>query len=98
QTWHGILPQTIVADRFRRLQKVTGLQGPIDDAFTSSFLCVRGTGRAWHENTQKYADGNLKRFQEEWDKYFRGQLPVKDDVEINDDDLGRYHLILFGDP
>ncbi|MFO0841159.1 MAG: hypothetical protein U0797_02020 [Gemmataceae bacterium] len=46
-----------------------GLQGPIDDAFTGPFLCVRGTGTAWHEATERYARANLERFQEEWSRY-----------------------------
>src|SRR5678816_4168342 len=45
--------------------KRPGLQGPIDDAFTERFLCVRGTGKPWNEATQKYADASLKRFAEE---------------------------------
>ncbi len=62
------------------------------------FLCVRGTGKAWHPATQRYADANLKRFQEEWDKFLRGDLPIKDDTEVTDEDFARKHLILFGDP
>ena len=29
---------------------------------------------------------------------FRGDLPVKDDVDVTDDDARTSHLILFGDP
>jgi pimeloyl-ACP methyl ester carboxylesterase len=96
--WHPVLPQRLVIDQVRRLQKAQELQGPIDDAFMGSFLCVRGTGKPWHEATQKYAEANLKRFEEEWSKYLRGSLPVKDDVEITDEDIATKHLILFGDP
>lgn len=77
--------------------KRPGLQGPIDDAFSSPFLCVRGTGTPWNEAVQKQADGALKRFAEEWRIWFRGELPVKDDVQVAPADLRR-HLILFGDP
>jgi pimeloyl-ACP methyl ester carboxylesterase len=97
--WSAVLPQKVATDRARRMQKVTGLQGPIDDAFTDRFLCVRGTGeRPWHSATQKYAEANIKRFAREWDKYLRGELPVKDDVDVTNDDIARKHLILFGDP
>ena len=75
-----------------------GLQGPIDDAFTDAFLCVRGTGKPWHAATQKYADANLARFEAEWSKYLRGRLPIKDDVAVDDADIASKHLILFGDP
>jgi dienelactone hydrolase len=78
--------------------KRPGLQGPIDDAFTTPFLCVRGTGKPWNPTVQKWADADLKRFAYEWDRYFRGELPVKDDTAVTDDDVKRCNLILFGDP
>jgi hypothetical protein len=78
--------------------KRPGLQGPIDDAFTTPFLCVRGTGKAWNPAVQAWSDASLKRFASEWDCYFRGELPVKDDTAVTVDDLRRYNIILFGDP
>lgn len=44
------------------------------------------------------ADANLKRFAYEWHRYFRGELPVRDDTAVTDADVKRYNLILFGDP
>ncbi len=82
----------------QRTDKRPGLQGPIDDAFTTSFLCVRGTGRPWNADVQKYADASLRRFAGEWDHYFRGTLPSKDDVDVTPDDIQTRNLILFGDP
>ena len=96
--WRGVLPQKLFTERQQRPQKITGLQGPIDDAFTDGFLCIRGTGKPWHVETQRYADRNLKRFQAEWSKYFRGQLPIKDDQDVTNEDIATKHLILFGDP
>ena len=78
--------------------KRPGLQGPIDDAFTSPFLCVRGTGRAWHPAVQAWSEANLRRFAAEWHRFFRGELPLKDDTDVTDEDLRRCNLILFGDP
>jgi dienelactone hydrolase len=78
--------------------KRPGLQGPIDDAFTTPFLCVRGTGKAWNPAVGAWADANLARFRHEWQRYFRGELPVKDDQDVTPDDLQRCNLILFGDP
>jgi hypothetical protein len=78
--------------------KRPGVQGPIDDAFTTPFLCVRGTGKPWNPAVQAWADANLKRFAYEWSRYFRGNLPVKDDTAVTDDDIRRCNLILFGDP
>src|SRR5262249_54409639 len=40
--WRGVLPQIVQTDRLRRLQKLSGLQGPLGDAFVDSFLWVRG--------------------------------------------------------
>ena len=46
----------------------------------------------------EYAAASLKRFQTEWAKYMRGDLPVKDDQDVTSEDIADKHLILFGDP
>jgi pimeloyl-ACP methyl ester carboxylesterase len=79
-------------------RKHPGLQGPIDDAFTGPFLCVRGTGSPWNPRLQEWADVRLERFAGEWDKWMRGELPIKGDVDVTSEDIRRYHLVLFGDP
>lgn len=78
--------------------KRPGLQGPIDDAFATPFLCVRGTGEAWNPQVGKWADAQLKRFTYEWRRHYRGTLPVKNDTEVTPEDLRDKNLILFGDP
>lgn len=78
--------------------KRPGLQGPIDDAFTRPFLCVRGTGVPWNPAVGAWADAELERFSREWSRYFRGDLPVKFDREVTAGDLRRCNLVLFGDP
>jgi hypothetical protein len=78
--------------------KRPGLQGPIDDAFTTPFLCVRGTGKAWNPAVQAWADASLRRFAHEWQRYFRGDLPIKDDTDVTEEDVKRCNLVLFGDP
>lgn len=78
--------------------KVPHLQGPIDDAFADAFLCVRGTGKPWHDAVKQYVDADLARFQAEWSKFMRGRVPVKNDVNVTEDDILNRHLILFGDP
>ena len=75
-----------------------GMQGPIDDAFTSPFLCVRGTGQPWNAAVQEYSEASLHRFANEWQHYFRGECPVKDDVDVTLIDRQTRNLILFGDP
>jgi hypothetical protein len=74
------------------------VQGPIDDAFATPFLCVRGTGDAWNPAIGVWADASLRRFAYEWARYMRGDLPVKKDTEVTDDDIRTKNLILFGDP
>ena len=78
--------------------KRPGLQGPIDDAFATPFLCVRGTGTPWNAEVNDWAAAELKRFRYEWHRFMRGELPVKDDTEVTEDDVRDKHLILFGDP
>ncbi len=78
--------------------KRPGVQGPIDDAFTTRFLCVRGTGQALNPAVKTWSDASLKRFENEWNRYFRGELPLKDDTDVTEDDAKSCNLILFGDP
>lgn len=80
------------------LAKRPGLQGPIDDAFTAPFLCVRGTGEPWNPTVAAWSNSALDRFAYEWRRYFRGELPIKDDVDVTPQDRVMKNLILFGDP
>ncbi|MDR3634530.1 MAG: alpha/beta hydrolase-fold protein [Isosphaeraceae bacterium] len=79
-------------------EKHHNLQGPIDDAFTRAFLCVRGTGTPWNPRVHGWAEARLQRFGEEWRQWMRGELPVKADTEVTDEDIETRSLILFGDP
>jgi hypothetical protein len=47
---------------------------------------------------QAWADASLRRFAYEWNRYFRGELPVKNDTAVTEEDQRRYNMILFGDP
>jgi predicted esterase len=82
------------------LRKRPGIQGPLDDAFTSRFTVVRGTGTPWSSATQAYADRTLTRFADEWRLAFRGELPIKTDKDlpIRGKEWKETSLILFGDP
>ncbi|MEZ6031716.1 MAG: prolyl oligopeptidase family serine peptidase [Planctomycetaceae bacterium] len=75
-----------------------GLQGPIDDALMSSFVCVRGTGDPWNGKTQRWADWTLTRFEEEFAQWMRGDIRVVDDSAVDEQLWADNHLILFGDP
>ena len=78
--------------------KRPGVQGPIDDAFATPFLCVRGTGQPWNPAIGAWADANLRRFAYEFARYMRGDVPIKNDTEVTEADVRTKHLILFGDP
>ena len=88
---HGMVPPRVTG-------KQPDQQGPIDDAFSTPFLCVRGTGKPWNPAVQAWSEANLRRFAYEWSRYFRGELPIKDDAKVTGDDCKRCNLILFGDP
>jgi dienelactone hydrolase len=96
--WQTTLPQRLTLEQTRKPRKVGGLQGPIDDAFTMPFLCVRATGQPWSNRVDNYAAASLKRFQDEWAKYMRGDIPIKNDTDVTSEDIADKHLILFGDP
>ncbi|WP_154673948.1 alpha/beta hydrolase [Singulisphaera acidiphila] len=91
-------------DASRRLQenaergKRRNLQGPIDDAFSGSFLCVRGTGKPWNPHVQKWADARLDQFADDWRRWMRGEVRIKNDTEVTPEDIETSHLVLFGDP
>ncbi|MBM4070475.1 MAG: hypothetical protein FJ271_16195 [Planctomycetes bacterium] len=97
-SWTSVLPQRLLAKRAQSPQKISGLQGPIDDAFADGFVCVRGTGEPWHQAVHEHAERSLKRFQGAWARYWRGQLPVTIDTEVTTDEIAAKHLVLFGDP
>ncbi len=77
--------------------KVHSLQGPIDDAFLSRFIMVRPTGKPLNEQCGKWYDTEMKHAITQWRQQFRGEALVKDDVDINEDDMRNSNLILWGD-
>ncbi len=96
----GLLMKT--ADGWRRAGKAgrykkPGLQGPVDDAFKDAFLVVRPTGKPENKDAGQYINDTLEQFRKEWAKYMRGEVRIKDDKAVTEDDIDRYHLILFGD-
>jgi hypothetical protein len=40
----------------------------------------------------------MARFDRLWGKFFRGHPLVKDDKDVTEADLAKYHVVLFGDP
>jgi pimeloyl-ACP methyl ester carboxylesterase len=81
-----------------KLRKRHGLQGPIDDAFTDSFLVVRPTGAPLNAKVAGWVDAEMARATNEWRRHFRGDARVKDDTAVTDADLAAHHIVLWGDP
>ncbi len=80
------------------LHKTHALQGPIDDAFLDPFLMVRPTGKPWSDQVNQQALRTMAHFDYMWGKFFRGHPFVKDDKDVTEADIAKYHLVLFGDP
>ena len=85
-------------DSEQQPRKRHGQQGPIDDAFMESFLCVRPTGQALNAAADEYARKELDRFGNLFAKFFRGEVRVKDDSAVTPADIANNNLVLFGDP
>jgi hypothetical protein len=83
---------------YSKLRKRHGLQGPIDDAFTDSFLMVRPTGKPLNAKVGAWATGEMDRAIEQWRRHFRGDARVKDDHAVTEADMAAHHLVLWGDP
>ena len=80
------------------LDKRHDLQGPIDDAFTESFLMVRPTGTPIAPGVAKWVDAEMAHAEMEWRRQFRGDARVKSDSEVTDADIAAHNLVLWGDP
>ncbi|MBK7997797.1 MAG: prolyl oligopeptidase family serine peptidase [Verrucomicrobia bacterium] len=85
-------------ERDGELRKRHGLQGPIDDAFMDSFLVVQPTGQPMDPAVHQWAMAELAHFTNEWRAQFRGDVRLKFDHAVTEDDIAHHHLILFGDP
>jgi hypothetical protein len=81
-----------------KLYKRHGLQGPIDDAFMDSFLMVRPTGKALHEQVGKWVETEMAHAITHWRQQFRGEARVKNDHAITAADIASGNLVLWGDP
>ncbi len=90
--------KSVPTDDDGTLRKRHGLQGPIDDAFLDSFLMVRPTGPALNDKVGKWAAAEMKHANDHWRRQFRGEVRIKDDKDVNGDDIAAHNLILWGDP
>ncbi len=97
---HGVFAKSngkwVKAGGAEGLRKRHGLQGPVDDAFVDSFLCVRPTGNG--TKATEYGSAALSLLQHDFSKWLRGEPRVKDDRAVSSSDIANNNLILYGDP
>ena len=86
------------AEGYARLRKRHNLQGPIDDAFTESFLMVRPTGKPFNATVGDWVSSELAHATNHWRVHFRGDARLKDDGDVTEADIAAHHLVLWGDP
>ena len=90
--------QLVGAARDNVLAKRHGLQGPIDDAFMDSFVMVRPTGKAAHPAIENWVEKEMAHAIEHWRRQFRGVARVVADDKLDDAEIARSNLVLWGDP
>lgn len=98
QLYHDGNQWQVGAPQTDGLRKVHDLQGPIDDALMQPFLFVRPTGKAFHQSVANWTDRELTHAIEHWRSQMRGEVRIKNDVEVTEQDIANYNLILWGDP
>ncbi len=89
-------PQKLNQRLAEKPEKSAGLQGPIDDAFTSKFVVIKPNRKGFLAATDDFASAAADQFARVWDKYFRGTLPVQPAAASNT--FKGQNLVLFGDP
>jgi len=80
------------------LRKQHNLQGPINDAFFDSFLCVTPTGTPNNALAGARATQELARFSAMFARDYCGLARTKADADITAADIANSNLVLFGDP
>ncbi|MDF1862305.1 MAG: prolyl oligopeptidase family serine peptidase [Verrucomicrobiales bacterium] len=80
------------------LSKTHRLQGPIDDAFTDSFVMVSPDAEGANPSVSQWTKTEQAHAIAHWRKQFRGDARVKNAKDISDEDILQHHLVLWGTP
>lgn len=80
------------------LRKQHGLQGPIDDAFMSSFVFVKPTSAGQNTQTDEWVNSELQHAAREWHRQMRGEVRIKPSEDLKPEDIENNNLVLWGDP
>ena len=76
-------------------KKKHGLQGPIDDAFLSSFLMVTPSGKPINEAIGAWTASEQVHAIKHWRQHFRGHARIKTDTAVTEEDINNHNLILW---
>lgn len=98
EMWQVIDRETLLTQRRTRPDKRRGLQGPIDDAFRGPFVVVGPEQPGRTPAIDAWTRASLKQFDQVWERYFRGKLPMRTSAEVSQTEPLGKHLVLFGDP
>ncbi len=90
-------PEVAPEDTLAKLSKRPGLQGPIDDAFMSSFLFVVPSRPCRHGVVQRFVDRELEFARKRWRQIMRGDDRVVLDKDLTAEQIQNNNLICFGD-
>lgn len=89
---HGSAPEAT------RFTKQHDLQGPIDDALMQPFLFVRPTREIYEPKLTEWVNAEMNRAIGEWRRHMRGDVRIKNDIDVTGEDIASYNLILWGTP
>ncbi|WP_146507676.1 prolyl oligopeptidase family serine peptidase [Thalassoglobus neptunius] len=90
--------ETSSSDQSTSISKRPGLQGPIDDALMSPFLFVLPTAQGKNSKVDEWVQEESKRAIHEWRRQMRGDVRIRNDVDVTQEDVAQYNLILWGTP
>jgi|688.fasta_scaffold13557_1 pimeloyl-ACP methyl ester carboxylesterase len=108
-SWHVSFERT-VNDRSERwtvrsplaapmgIVKRKDLQGPIDDAFMSSFLFIKPSGAGQHPAVDQWVQSEFDRAIREWHRQMRGDVRVISSDQLQESDIEANNIVLWGDP
>jgi pimeloyl-ACP methyl ester carboxylesterase len=92
-----IRKEEAAAERQHHLRKSTNLCGPFEDIFNHPFLVVRGT-TAKDAARKNRVSQDADWFKKRWEAWTDGWPRMKDDVDVTDDDIKNFSLLLLGRP
>jgi len=81
-----------------KYQKKHDLQGPVDDALMTPFLFVKPSEKTKGTKIEEWVNSEMNRAVKEWRRHMRGDVRIKADTEVTQDDIVKYNLILWGTP